>query len=281
MPSPVLRPGRAVGLAFLLAALAGTAALANPWPTFTDPAPGPTRAIGAAANGCLAGAAALPAAGHGFVSIRRERNRFYGHPVLIEFVTDLAARLAYQTDRLLMIGDLAQPRGGRMASSHASHQNGLDVDVWFRLATSPDQARRETADGRDPPSMVERDGLTLTPEWGPEQRLLLKSAAEDWRVERIFVNPAIKRALCEREAGERAWLRKVRPWYKHDAHFHVRLRCPADSPACIQQPALPPGDGCDATLAWWFSEEARRPAKAEPSAPAPMPSACRALLEAG
>jgi penicillin-insensitive murein endopeptidase len=261
--------------------LAAGAAIANPWPAITEPSSGSSAAIGAASNGCLAGAQALPSEGRGFVSIRRARGRFYGHPQLIDFIETLGARVAEQTDRLMMVGDLAQPRGGRMASMHVSHQNGLDADIWLRFAVSPQQARRSTAAGRDPESLVHPDGQTLSPSWGRDQRLLVKLAAEDPRVDRLFVNPVIKRALCETELGDREWLRKVRPWYRHDAHIHVRLRCPAGSPDCIAQPPLPAGDGCGSQLDWWFSAEAHRPGKSTAEPPAPMPSACRAVLGAG
>jgi penicillin-insensitive murein endopeptidase len=108
----------------------------------------------------------------------------------------------------------------------------------------------------------------------------LETAARQPQVDRIFVNAAIKRALCQETKGDRSWLRKLRPWFGHDAHFHVRLRCPADSPACDQQAPVPPGDGCGADLAWWFSDEARSPfkRKGEPKAERQPPAACMALL---
>ncbi|MFO1072825.1 MAG: penicillin-insensitive murein endopeptidase [Geminicoccaceae bacterium] len=40
-------------------------------------------------------------------------------------------------------------------------------------------------------------------------------------VERIFVHPGIKQALCAQAGGDHAWLAKVRPRYGHDAHFHA------------------------------------------------------------
>jgi penicillin-insensitive murein endopeptidase len=218
--------------------------------------------------------------GDGYVSIRRHRNRYYGHPLTIDLVRDLGAALGRRTDSYMMVGDLSQPRGGRMSSSHRSHQNGLDVDIWFRLTDSPDTAEKTHPEERDPPSMVKPNGLSVNGNWGEHQRFLLKTAATDPRVDRIFVNPAIKRSLCRSEAGERKWLGKLRAWWGHDAHFHVRLKCPRGSPDCKRQAPVPAGDGCGAELSWWFSAEARAPKK-KSSKPKPRPAApaaCQALL---
>jgi murein endopeptidase len=107
-------------------------------------------------------------------------------------------------------------------------------------------------------SMVASDGQSVDPmNWTLWQAALLKRAALDPRVDRIFVNPAIKRALCESATTDRAWLQKVRPWWGHDDQFHVRLLCPEGEDACVQTEAVPAGDGCDASLEWWFSAEAK------------------------
>jgi penicillin-insensitive murein endopeptidase len=254
-------------------------AYASPWSKVKAPAPGPTQVIGSTSNGCLGGAETLPRQGKGFVSIRRYRNRYYGHPDLLALIRDMGASVSRRTDQLMMVGDLSQPRGGLMSSSHRSHQNGLDVDIWFRLARSPGSADREHPEERDPKSMVAPGGLRVNASWGEDQQFLIKTAAKDRRVDRIFVNPAIKQALCQTERGDREWLRKLRPWWGHDAHFHVRLRCPPGNPACEQQAPIPAGDGCGAELAWWFSEEARSPKKSgKPKSTPPMPAACQALL---
>ncbi|TCT21167.1 penicillin-insensitive murein endopeptidase [Thiobaca trueperi] len=269
------------GLGLALALCAPLApALASPWGAITQPSSGAPQVIGATANGCIGGAEILPATGPGYVSVRRFRNRYYGHPNLLRFISDLGRAQQRRHDQLVMVGDLSQPRGGRMSSSHRSHQNGLDVDIWFTLAPSPAAANRLMDKTTDPPSMVRSDGLFVSERWGENQRLLIESAARHPAVDRIFVNAAIKRALCEETRGDRGWLRKVRPWRGHDAHFHVRLACPSDSPQCVMQDPLPPGDGCGADLAWWFSEEARKPSKGgAPTAPEPvMPAACQAVL---
>ncbi len=265
-------------LATCLTASVTGLAIASPWGQIKTPSDGPTNVIGGASNGCIAGAQTLPAEGDGYVSIRRYRNRFYGHAELLRLVSDLARGQGRRGHGLLMIGDLSQPRGGLMSSSHRSHQNGLDVDIWFKLAPSAAAANRDTANKADPPSMVTSDGEGLSPLWGDDQRALLKAAATDPRVDRIFANPAIKRGLCQSER-DRAWLHKVRPWFGHDAHFHIRMRCPRDSTQCDQQAAIPGGDGCGKDLEWWFSAEARKPSKGPGRRSEPlMPAACRPLL---
>ena len=250
------------------------------WSRVSAPSRGQTQVIGGASNGCVGGAQTLPESGPGFVSVRRYRNRYYGHPELIRMIGDLGVAARAKGLDLVMVGDLSQPRGGRMPSSHRSHQNGLDADIWFTLARTPEAAGRLMDNGDDPQSMVKPGGLFIADAWGPAQRFLLETAARHPKIDRIFVNPAIKRAVCREVKGDRSWLRKLRPWFGHDAHFHVRLRCPADSPQCNQQAPLPAGDGCGADLAWWFSDEARSPFKRkdQPKADPQPPAACMALL---
>jgi len=279
---PATRAGALAPAAFLLllaAACSAAVAAETPWSRIQTAARGTPAAIGGPSNGCIRGAEALPAAGPGFVSVRRYRNRYYGHPQTVRLVRDLGAAMDRRNGRLIMIGDLAQPRGGRMPTSHVSHQNGLDVDVWLTVADSAADAVRLTPEGSDPPSMLGPGGLDLNRHWGPDQLFLVRSAAEDPAVDRVLVNPGIKRALCRRE-GNAGWLHKLRPWWGHDAHMHVRLKCPPGSPQCRQQAPIPPGSGCDATLAWWFTAEARTPSSA-PSKPKPRPqppAQCQALL---
>jgi penicillin-insensitive murein endopeptidase len=260
--------------------LACASAQASPWARVKATAPGSASSIGGASNGCIRGAQTLPARGEGFVSIRRHRNRYYGHPQVIDLIHDLGATVAERTGRTMMVGDLSQPRGGLMSSSHRSHQNGLDADIWFRLTTRPERAEGDHPEERDPPSMVRSDGRTMSDLWGEDQRLLIKTAAADPRVDRIFVNPAIKRALCESEGGDRGWLHKLRAWWGHDAHFHIRLKCPKGSPECQSQAPVPAGEGCGSQLDWWFSAEARSPKKSSKARTRPAPpAACQALLK--
>ena len=250
------------------------------WARVTDPFPGPAAAVGFYSAGCLEGAEALPLDGSGYAVMRPSRGRFYGHPSLIGYLTALAAQRRSATGRLLLVGDLGRPRGGPTVSGHASHQNGLDADIWFiTRAARPSDAERETLGAPD--FVVDRK--TLKSAWGTAQARLLVAAADNALVNRIFVSPPIKRYMCRHFLGT-AWLYRLRPWWGHQDHFHVRLLCPADSPTCEEQEALDPADpGCGSDLDWWFSKEADREwgrirASTEPRKFPVLPAACSAMV---
>jgi penicillin-insensitive murein endopeptidase len=266
-------------LALLLAPLAARAQPAAAWGAVAGPTDGPPHIIGGTSLGCIAGARALPLEGQGWQVVRVSRNRYYGHPALLAAIAGLAAGARAQGMGDLWIGDLGQPRGGPLRYGHASHQTGLDVDVWLDLGPKPllPAARREAI---EVPSLVLPGGMAVDPaRWTPRHAQLIRLAATLPGVDRVLVNPAIKQALCRAHRGE-AWLRRVRPWWGHDEHLHLRLACPAGQPDCQGQPPPPAGDGCDSTLDWWFSEEARHPPRrtGPPPPPPVLPAACRGVL---
>ena len=252
------------------------------------PTQGSAHVVGFYANGCLAGGAALPIDGPAWEVMRLSRNRNWGHPALIRFLETLAAKVHKAGDwNGLLVGDMSQPRGGPMVTGHASHQVGLDADVW--LTPMPDrQLTRVEREEMSATNMVADDRRDVASEvWTPGHTAVIKAAARDPHVERIFVNAAIKKALCRDTDPDRDWMNKVRPYWGHDYHFHVRLRCPADSPECKPQPPPPPGDGCGKELDWWFTDAVLHPKPPPiPTRPKPpltmakMPPACRAVLEA-
>lgn len=265
-------------------ATASAGSTTQDWAKLTTPTTvqGPSQSIGRYSNGCVAGAAALPFNGPGFQVMRLSRGRFYGHPNLIEFIRQLGLFIQESELGSLLIGDLSQPRGGPMPSGHQSHQTGLDADIWFLLSESTNN-RLLTANERETwhaPSMVDAYNNNVDYRyWSVKQAKVLAAAARRPEVDRIFVNPAIKQALCDmKTADSEAWLRKIRPWWKHDDHFHVRLKCPEQNPNCEPQELLPAGDGCDASLAWWFSVEAKAPTQKPSFAPPVLPTVCEAVL---
>jgi penicillin-insensitive murein DD-endopeptidase len=248
------------------------------WGEVLSPAPGTPRAIGSYTAGCVQGAVPLPLDGSGYQVMRPQRRRFFGHPVLIRYLQELGAATHQQELGMLLIGDLGQPRGGPMPSGHRSHQIGLDADIWFWLPNDGmvlSVADRETVGA---PSMLTTAGRVLDAQlWSPRQAEVLRLAVGFDVVARIFVNPVIKKAMCEQFPGA-SWLQKLRPWWGHDDHFHVRLRCPAGQTACRDQDSLPAGDGCGVELDWWFSEEARTPPPPVDVTKVPLPAACEAIL---
>jgi penicillin-insensitive murein endopeptidase len=248
------------------------------WNHVATPKPGSPRAIGQPGSGCLQGAAALPLRGAGWIVVHPERHRQFGHPSLIAWLRTLAAHARREKLGVLHIGDLGQPRGGPTPSGHRSHQNGLDADVWYEpppKAWSPGRTPAPAA-----PSVVDMRTNTMLPAWNKRVARLIEIAASDPTVDRIFVHPAVKRALCQDKPRRGPWLQRVRPWWGHQDHFHVRLRCPADSPDCIESQPLPAGEGCD-VIAWWFSADAHAAAakRGPPGEGTPaMPDKCEAVL---
>ncbi len=259
----------------------------DPWSNLMlTPSRGPARVIGRPWDGCIAGAAVLPWRGLGYEVLRPGEHRYFGDPATVRFVERLGRRAHAAGLPMFYVGDMAQPRGGPMPSQHVSHQTGVDVDIYLMLDTDPTlpMAARQTL---EPLSMVLPDQNAIDPSrFGPGQVKLLRLAASDPVVDRIFVNPAIKQALCKgygaAGAGNHSWLHRIRPWYGHEAHFHVRLHCPAGSPLCQDQPPVPAGDGCDPAIFAWWRQELSKPKLVipPPRIPPPLPAVCAALLPA-
>jgi penicillin-insensitive murein endopeptidase len=252
----------------------------------TKPADMSARSIGFYTHGCLAGGIALPINGKTWQVMRLSRNRNWGHPELIAFLERLANKVPKISNwNGLLVGDMSQPRGGPMLTGHASHQVGLDADIW--LTPMPkNQLSREEREEMSATMVVAPDRKDVDPKvWTHGHFAVIKAAAEDPKVERIFVNAAIKKALCREAGKDRAFLHKVRPWWGHDYHFHVRMVCQPGSPDCKEQEAPSDADGCGHDLDWWFRDSVIRPEPPkEPPKPRPpltmadLPAACKQVL---
>ena len=247
------------------------------------------RAIGTYARGCLAGAAALPINGPAWQVMRLSRNRNWGHPILISLLEKLASD-ARQKDGWngLLVGDIAQPRGGPMLSGHASHQIGLDAEVW--LTPMPDRVLTNAEREKISATLVVKNRKQMNYKvWTEAHARLIQRAATYPEVARIFVHPPIKAELCRWAKGDRSWLAKVRPYYGHNYHFHIRINCPPGSATCKNQwtPKPKDGTGCGEELAWWMGNEPWAPKKklaGTPPKPRPpltllgLPAECRAIV---
>lgn len=250
------------------------------------PAPLAARTIGFYSRGCLAGGQALPVNGPAWQVMRLSRNRNWGHPALLAFLERFARKVPHVSRWPgILVGDLSQPRGGPMLTGHASHQIGLDADIWLTPMPDRELSRLEREE-MSAVNVVRPDRLDVDPaKWTPDHLAVVRAAAQDQAVQRIFVNAAIKKAICREANGDRSWLAKVRPFFGHDYHFHVRMACPSGESACRDQDPVPPGDGCDASLDWWFSDAVLHPHPG-PQRPKPLmtmdqlPPECRTVLTA-
>jgi penicillin-insensitive murein endopeptidase len=251
------------------------------------PSLGKAMAIGYYPRGCLQGGEELPINGPNWQVMRVDRNRNWGHPELIKFLELFAPLAAKATGwKGVLIGDMAQPRGGPLPFGHLSHQIGLDVDIWFM----PMPNHRLTTKERDTVAainLVAPDRKHVNENWSPADEAFIRTAAEQPEVERVLVNPAIKKKMCEMEGKAHwSWMDKVRPWYGHNDHIHVRLKCPADSPHCRHQPPVPGGDGCGKSLDYWFTDRVLHPHITAPKHPpraltlADLPPACKNVINA-
>ncbi|SIS58873.1 penicillin-insensitive murein endopeptidase [Phaeovulum vinaykumarii] len=258
----------ALGLAAGLALPAGAEPLARQlFGAQTVPSRQPSQAIGFYSRGCASGLVALPESGPTWQAMRLSRNRNWGQPELVQYLIDLSATARQLGWPGLYIGDLSQPRGGPMTGGHASHQIGLDADIWMLPPKRLDLSRR-ARENISSISVRTNDQTRVNGNWTPVHHALLRAAASDPRVDRIFVAAAVKIEMCRTATrADRKWLQKIRPLYGHNTHFHVRLKCPPGNPLCERQkPTVAQlsngGDGCDDSLMWWvttYLEELRNP----------------------
>jgi penicillin-insensitive murein endopeptidase len=250
-----------------------------------EPVPMTARSIGKYSRGCLAGGMSLPVNGPTWQVMRLSRNRNWAHPNMIKILERFAAKVPKIGWPGLLVGDLTQPRGGPMLTGHISHQIGLDADVWF--TPMPDrQLTRQEREEMMATNVVAEDWNDVNPEiWSPVHIALLKTAAEEPEVERVLVNYAIKKALCRDVTKDRSWLTKMRIVFGHNYHFHIRIKCPADSPDCNPDPPTPAHDSCAEELAYWTANDRYKPKPPTPGVVrhvmlSELPQACRQIVMA-
>lgn len=257
-----------------------------------------SHAYGTYAKGCLAGAAQLPESGPTWQAMRLSRNRGWGHPEMISFLKRLSVKAAAQPGWAgLYIGDISQPRGGPMVSSHQSHQLGLDADIWL-LPPKRLNLNRKERENISSLNVRTGDQRNVNRNWTRSHMEVLKAAASDAAVERIFITAPAKIWMCKNAKGNKKWLQKIRPLYGHNTHFHVRLKCPKSSKRCKKQtPTVSDlslnATGCDKNLTWWVTTRFQPPDPNAPKAPkrpkkrgardyvmADLPAQCRKVLTA-
>jgi penicillin-insensitive murein endopeptidase len=226
-------------------------------------------AHGSYARGCLAGGVELPENGKTWQAMRLSRGRNWGHPDMVAYLKRTSAEVARKTKwKGLYIGDISQPRGGPMISGHASHQLGLDADIWMLPAKNLRLSRKDR-ENLSSSNVRSANKKSVSSDWTRTHMEVMKIAASDPAVDRIFVTAPAKIYMCKHARGNKKWLQKIRPFWGHNHHFHVRLKCPKGSSGCkTQKPTVASlskgGTGCDETLNWWVTA-ALKPAKPNPN----------------
>ena len=243
--------------------------------------------IGGYSKGCAAGLVQLPETGPTWQAMRLSRNRNWALPETVDMVQDLSRKMTKHGWAGIYVGDMSQPRGGPMLTGHRSHQSGLDIDVWLYPTKRMNLTRKER-EQLSAVSMRRANGAYVNSKWTSAHHELVKAAAKDKRVSRIFIFPGAKVQMCNDEKGSKRWLRKVRPWWGHHYHIHIRLKCPRGAKGCEDQAPPPPGNGCADAQSW--VNDILDPPPPDPNAPKPkprrelrmadLPPACRAVLDA-
>src|ERR1022692_864998 len=127
------------------------------------PSLGKAMAIGYYPRGCLQGGVELPVNGPNWQVMRLSRNRNWGHPELVTFLERFAPLAAKATGwKGVLVGDMAQPRGGPLPFGHLSHQIGLDVDIWFMPMPNRELSKKERED-ISAINVVSADWLSINP----------------------------------------------------------------------------------------------------------------------
>ncbi len=269
-----------LGWCVLTLALATPLSAKTPWENIKTPSDDSPQVIGTYTNGCLQGGKALPQNGTGYQIVRGQRKRYFAHPDTVSFIESLGKYSDSKLDTLLLIADLSLPQGGRFSYGHRSHQTGLDADIWLRLpegALSSSQLQNAKSSSVLTTNRKKINGSR----WQQAHFDIIKYSALYPNVERIFVHPLIKQKLCNTEVeSEKEWLRKVRPWWGHHAHMHVRLACPEGNSHCVPQAAPPEGDGCgDELMSWIFQPSTPSKGTKKKKAPPPAPEQCQEMLK--
>jgi murein endopeptidase len=192
-------------------AATSTPAPLPPVATATPTPQPPSRAVGLPYRGRLVHGRQLPLQGEGFVTwdpiLKRVGNRGWRRWGTERLLRTLRAVLGEYARRHpgappVLVGDLSRPHGGDFGPrfggiGHASHQNGLDADVYYpRLDGKLRRARR--------PEQVDRAAA---------QELVDLFVSTDPTY--VFVGPSL--AL-------RGPPGVVQPLTNHDDHLHVRLK---------------------------------------------------------
>ncbi len=224
--------------------------------------------VGSYSNGCLINGIQANSNAPYYQLYHPQNNRHFGDITLLNFLDRYSRAVHKAGIESVLVGDMSSRYGGPFNKGHASHQIGLDVDIEFSLRRLP-KSKLETKGNAV--LLVDRGAMTVNSNFNRKYYDMLMIAAHDPEVERIFVNPAIKVAMCDmtKDEREQPYLRKIRPWFGHAEHFHVRLKCPAGAVNCVRQDKPEPrysiAQEKEEALSWFEPKQEVKPAQVKPA----------------
>ncbi len=212
------------------------------WSAQSDP-------VGYYSNGSIRNSVKLPDSGPGYIKLFLHRDRAWGTQEMIDLLIHSAGAMNKKfpgMDRL-QVGDVSKHDGGDVTDLHSSHQNGLDVDLTYYRVNLVEQRPSQINGFAE--NMVIRNRISKNFD-GARNWEFIKKLHESGDVQRIFVDPVIKKEICRQARLKKELvrfddiLRSIRPYANHADHMHVRLRCPRDARDCTSQEDPPAGTGC-------------------------------------
>jgi hypothetical protein len=166
------------------------------------------RSVGSPSAGYLVAGTQLPLYGPNWVTwnpvedhVPNEPERLYGNEHTIRKILSVAKgyRLAHPDAPPIVVGDISRQGGGPMTDEHVSHQNGLDVDIYYpRL-----------------------DGELTAPTTHDQIDFRLAQALLD-----RFVAAGAQMVFVGYSTGLRGPAGVVIPYAYHENHMHVRFPPP-------------------------------------------------------
>lgn len=207
-----------------------------------------SQAVGFYTDGSLEDGACIPAEGIGYMQLYRDVNNIFATRPLLNMIVKAARDIdeKYPNRDRLQVEEMSAREGGDI-ENHASHENGLDVDIQFFKADGVEHV--PTAQQYYAPKMIVNGAVSpnfdLARNWE-----MMKALHRHGNVQRIFIDTQLKKALCDyaRSTGDFASntkvLRSLQHQTNHQDHIHVRLRCPPGNSRCVPQGDPPPGHGC-------------------------------------
>jgi penicillin-insensitive murein endopeptidase len=174
----------------------------------------------------------------GFRILYPEKKTSFGTSGMLAMLVDMGKYVKKSFDGYILTVNTITTKNGGLQKGHQSHQTGIDADIAYLFSKEDLQAKFTAAVVSGRPRQ----------EWMvQEQWQMFKYLVKTGNIDRIFVDTAVKKTLCEysSKAGELRdqqnsdafqTLRRLSPEKSHINHFHMRLRqdCPSHEPRCFQ-----------------------------------------------